>query len=57
MKKDGNTYMYMYGILKDLFDAGLKGRLRDRDFISYVFFLTDGTFKVKVKWTLSDLLE
>ena len=37
MKKDGNTYMYMYGILKDLFDVGLKGRLRDRDFISYGF--------------------
>jgi hypothetical protein len=49
MKKDGNTYMYMYGILKDLFDVGLKGRLRDRDFISYGFFLTDRTFKIKVK--------
>ena len=49
MKKDGNTYLYMYGILKDLFDVGLKGRLRDQDFISYGFFLTDRTFKVKVK--------
>ena len=44
---------WKYGILKDLFDMGLKGRLPE--FVNN--FLSDRHFKVKVNSTLSDLYD